>query len=237
MKHKENKKSTPETGTPETAVPPAVPAAPAAGEVQSIPVPPGPVPPAEPFAGLEVLPDDRIRKLEEDNKALADRLLRLQADFDNFRKRAQRERNDLYTMANEDIFKALLPVLDNAYLALQSSQVHLGTDHPIVSGFRLVIDELFAVMGRFGLRLDEPRDGQFDPNRQEAISHLPSEKVPSNHVMELFRRGYFLKERLLRAAQVIVSSGKASDASAAAAENGQGVSTGPGGQAPLQKEQ
>ncbi|NQU38604.1 MAG: nucleotide exchange factor GrpE [Lentisphaerae bacterium] len=134
------------------------------------------------------------------------RLLRLQADFDNFKKRTIRERNETYRRANEDLMEEMLPVMDHLELALEAAAQH-NADHAMVEGFRLVSDQLCSVLGKFGLTPIDATAAEFDPNLHEAISHLPSPDVAENHVMVMTRRGYKLGDMLLRAAQVVVSSG------------------------------
>lgn len=149
---------------------------------------------------------------EKDKKQLADleaRLVRLQADFENYRKRTLREKEELYVRANEDLLLDLLSVLDHMDLALTAAREH-KTDAVFVEGFRLVYEQMLAALGRFGLRAIDTAGAAFDPNLHEAISHLPSDEVADNHVIVEVRRGYRLRDRLLRAAQVVVSSGPAS---------------------------
>ncbi len=145
---------------------------------------------------------------EESVAQVKDRLLRLQADFDNFRKRTLREKGDIYRNANEDIMLELLPVLDHLDLALNAVVEH-GADNAFLEGFKLVSEQLVSVLGRFGLTAIDAGGGVFDPALHEAISHLPSGDVPADGIVTQVRRGYKLGERVLRAAQVVVSSGPA----------------------------
>lgn len=135
-----------------------------------------------------------------------DRFLRLQADFENFRKRTLREKEDLYHRANTDLMEEILPVLDHQDLAFSSLTDEVKAD-PVVQGFKLVSDQLVTALGKFGLTPIDAEGQDFDPNVHEAISHLPSADVEENHVIVQTRRGYMLANRLLRAAQVVVSSG------------------------------
>ena len=142
-----------------------------------------------------------------------DRYLRLQADFDNYRKRVLREKDEIYRLANQDIMEELLPVIDHVELAFASA----GESHqhdPVVEGFRLVADQLMGVLTKFGLSPIETDAQEFDPNQHEAILHMPSPDVAENFIVSQARGGYKLGERLLRASQVVVSSGPAEDASA-----------------------
>ncbi|MBM4142064.1 MAG: nucleotide exchange factor GrpE [Lentisphaerae bacterium] len=143
---------------------------------------------------------------EEEIKALQDRLLRLQADFDNFRKRTLREKEDLYCRANEDLMMELLPVLDHLDLALAAAQARDNAD-PVAEGFRMVAEQLLSKLGKFGLTPVDAQGVPFDPNLHEAISHLPSADAPESSIIAQVRRGYRLGAQLLRPAQVVVSSG------------------------------
>jgi molecular chaperone GrpE len=137
---------------------------------------------------------------------LEERLLRLQADFENFRKRTLREKEELYRRANEEFILELLPVLDHLGLAFAAAG-DAAMDHPVVKGFALVGEQLQQVLKKFGLTEIEIKDQSFDPNLHEAIQHLPSDTVPEDGLVACVRAGYTLGSRLLRAAQVVVSSG------------------------------
>ena len=149
---------------------------------------------------------EAAKKQDDAAKALQDRLLRLQADFDNFRKRTLREKGDLYRRANEDIITELLPVLDHVEMALASLSSHDPAD-PAIEGFKLVAEQLTTALKKFGLSPIDAEGAEFDHNFHEAISHLPSDDVAENMVMAQVRRGYMLGDSLLRAAQTVVSSG------------------------------
>ena len=148
---------------------------------------------------------------DECPEALRARLLRLQADFDNFRKRVSRERDELYRRANTDILSELLPVLDHMDLAIEAAETH-SADEAVVEGFKLVSEQLMTGLEKFGLKPVDAGGKAFDPNLHEAISRMPSDDVPEDKVIVQVRRGYVLGDRLLRAAQVVVSSGPASAA-------------------------
>jgi molecular chaperone GrpE len=136
---------------------------------------------------------------------LREQLLRLRADFDNFRKRTQRERTELFLFANESLFLEMLPVIDHFEMGLKSAREH-QTDVSVVSGFELVYNQLLDVLKKFNVTPIDAIGETFDPHRHEALTHLPSDQ-PSETVIEQVRRGYMLGEKLLRAAQVVVSSG------------------------------
>lgn len=148
---------------------------------------------------------------------LEERLLRLQADFENFRKRTQRERSELFLRANEEILKELLPVVDHMDLALESVEKH-NAPAGIVEGFRQVGDQLLSVLAKFGVIPLDASGRSFDPRTDEAVAHLPSEEFAANEIMAQVRRGFLLGDRLLRPAQVVVSNGKGSASSSTADE-------------------
>ena len=148
---------------------------------------------------------------------LKDRLLRLQADFDNYKKRQLRERQDWIASANADILRELLPVLDNFERGLQSATA-TPENQAIVEGFSMIFDQLKALLGKFDVA-EVPTDGQpFDPTVHEAITTMPSADIPEGHIVTAARRGYTLAGKLLRAAQVVVSSGPADAPAADAAK-------------------
>ena len=137
---------------------------------------------------------------------LKDQLLRLRADFDNFRRRTQRERGELAQRVIEDLVLELIPTLDHFELGLQSAVQHQA-DAAVVDGFKVVYEQLLAAMKKVGLTPFDAVGQPFDPHRHEAVSHLPSTEHAADQVMVQTRRGYLLGDRLLRAAQVVVSSG------------------------------
>jgi len=145
-------------------------------------------------------------EVQADIVALNDRLLRLQADFENFRKRTLREKGEVHKRANEELMLEMLPVLDHLDLALSHLDEN-GGNSAFAEGIKLVAEQLLAVLGKFGLAVVDAAGAEFDPNLHEAVSHLPSDGAPENHVVEQTRKGYLLGNRLLRPAQVVVSSG------------------------------
>ena len=143
---------------------------------------------------------------EEVEEPVRLQLLRLQADFDNFRKRTQREKGEMFLFANESIFLEMLPAIDHFEMGLKSAEEH-KTDCSVTEGFKLVYDQLLDLLKKFNVTPIEAIGETFDPHRHEALTHMPSEE-PAETVIEEVRRGYLLGEKLLRAAQVVVSSGK-----------------------------
>jgi len=135
-----------------------------------------------------------------------DRLLRNTADFENFKKRAARERQEAIKYANEGLIQKLIPVLDNfeaALAAVQSSNAE--NSESLLTGVNMIHQQLKSVLTEAGLEEIEAHGKLFDPNFHEAVSQAESSDHPEGHVMQQLRRGYRLRERLLRPATVIVA--------------------------------
>ena len=164
----------------------------------------------------EELPDTEIIEEDvaepvvavEEEESLRDQFVRLQADFANFRNRTQRERIELYQRANEDLLLEILPVLDHYEMGLQTAEQH-DADKAVVDGFKLVFDQFQNVLNKFNLKPIEAVGEAFDPHQHEALTHMPSDEYPAETCSNQVRRGYMFGDKLLRAAQVVVSSGPA----------------------------
>lgn len=146
---------------------------------------------------------------KEEDEPLQLQLLRMKADFDNFRKRTLRERSEWIARANEDLFLEILPVLDHYEMGLKSAEDH-QTDDSVTEGFRMVYNQLVDLLKKHGVTPIETAEAPFDPHHHEALTHMPSD-LPAETIVQEVRRGYVLGEKLLRAAQVVVSSGPAEE--------------------------
>ncbi len=135
-----------------------------------------------------------------------DRYMRAMADFDNFRKRTARDREDLVKFAASDVLKDILPTIDNLARALDEAKNK--AEDPFVAGVKLVYDGLLKALADHGATPLDAVGEPFDANFHEALAQLPSEDVEEGHVMSEVKRGWLLHGKLLRAAQVVVSSGK-----------------------------
>ena len=142
---------------------------------------------------------------------LKDRLLRLQADFDNFRKRTARERQEWQAFATEQLIKDFLAVVDHFELGLVTAEKN-QTPPAVLDGFKLVYDQMLGLLKKQGVTVLTAAPGSaFDPHQHEAISHMPSEEHPADVVIAETRRGYKLGDKLIRPLQVVVSSGSATE--------------------------
>ena len=128
------------------------------------------------------------------------------ADFDNYKKRAARDREDVYRYAESDILKDVLPSVDNLALALDKAA---DGEDPFVKGVQLVYDTLLKALEGHGAKpMENPLGRELDPNLHEAIATLPDEKYEEGKISNIVKTGWMLGDKLLRAAQVVVSSGK-----------------------------
>ena len=128
------------------------------------------------------------------------------ADFDNYKKRAARDREDVYRYAESDILKDILPVVDNLTLALANAK---DMDDEFVKGVKLVSDGLLKALADHGAKpMEELVGKELDPNFHEAIATLPDGKIEEGKISNVAKTGWTLNDKLLRAAQVVVSAGK-----------------------------
>lgn len=137
-----------------------------------------------------------------------DLALRAQADLDNYRKRAVRDKEESIRYANSSLLEKLLPVLDNFELGLEAARSAPDTAS-IVEGMAMVQTQLQDFLKSQGVETIPAEGEVFDPTRHEAVAQENSESVPEGHVVRLIRKGYKLKDRLLRASSVTVSKGAA----------------------------
>jgi len=152
--------------------------------------------------------DDPTIILQADLDRFRDLALRSQADFDNYKKRATREKEDAIKYANSSLLEKLIAIIDNFELGLSAAKEE-GENSPIYSGMSMVLKQLTDFLAENGLQPIDAAGKKFDPNLHEAIAHEPSKQAPEGTVIRQTRRGYRLKDRLLRPSSVVVSSGPA----------------------------
>jgi len=146
-----------------------------------------------------------IAKIIEERDSLQDRLLRKHAEFENFRKRAERERTEYVQFASAELMKELLNALDSFDLAIRNAAAEGAAGENMLRGLDLVYKQFQDVLGRSGMKPIEAKGQPFDPNYHQAVSTVPTNDVAENTVVDELRRGYTLNGRLLRAAMVTVS--------------------------------
>ncbi len=152
--------------------------------------------------------DDATATLQADLDRFRDLALRSQADFENYKKRAAREKEEAVKYANASLLERLIAIIDNFELGLSAARGE-GEASPIYSGMSMVLKQLQDFLADNGLQPIDAEDQQFDPNLHEAIAREPSDTAPEGTVIRQTRRGYKLKDRLLRPSSVVVSSGPA----------------------------
>lgn len=139
-----------------------------------------------------------------------DRLLRVLAEFENYKKRMNRHMEEYKKYANEGLLKDLLSVVDNLERAISSSSNAM--DNPkescVVEGVEMTLNEILKIMEKFHVTSFEAQGKPFDPAFHEAVMQQESEKYPENTVINVLQKGYLIHDRLLRPAMVIVSKGK-----------------------------
>ena len=152
--------------------------------------------------------DDPVAALQAERDELFDRLQRLAAECDNYRKRNARENAALAERANERLVKELIPILDDLGRALEAAAEH--EEAKLEEGVELVARELRAALAREGLEEIET-DGRFDPHVHEALLAQPSDRE-EGAVIEVLQKGYRLGDRVLRPARVVISQGQPQEA-------------------------
>jgi molecular chaperone GrpE len=143
-----------------------------------------------------------VQKLRAERDSLVDRLARLQAEFENARRRMAQEQQNFRDYALTDAVKTLLPVLDSFERALQSSS---SESSEFRGGVELIYKQLQDALGKIGLRPINAAGEQFDPHQHEAIEMVDTSEARDHEVLEELQRGYKLKERLIRPAMVRVA--------------------------------
>jgi len=193
------------------AAEPPVAVGPATAQVEEQPAAGAPATAAEALVPVElptVTPEQLTELKERATRADEnwDRLLRTTADFDNFKKRAAREKQEAIKYANEALMQKLVPVLDNLDMALAAAQTAgPDTGQSLQAGLSMVFQQLKGALAEAGLEEVDAVGKPFDPNFHEALSQKETPDVPEGHVVQQVRKGYKLRDRLLRPASVVVA--------------------------------
>jgi len=151
---------------------------------------------------IESPAEAELKKLREERDLLFDRLARLQAEFDNYRKRAAKENADFRDFAVADAARSLLPVIDNLSLALKNAA---ASPDDFRKGVELIYKQLQGALEKLNVQRVPAQGEPFDPRVHEAIEVVESDAVPDHHVLEELQPGYRIKDRLLRPAMVRVA--------------------------------
>ena len=143
-----------------------------------------------------------VAQLRAENEKLKDQYVRKLADFDNFRKRSDREKQDFYRYALTDVMRDLVPVIDNFERALAAAP-----DDEYRKGIELIYRQFAEVLRKNGLTVIDENNVPFDPQIHEAVIREENDQVPNHTVVEVLQKGYFLNQRLVRPAMVKVAVG------------------------------
>ena len=155
---------------------------------------------AEPEGAAETVSLAEYERLKAERDQLLDRLARMQAEFENARKRGERERTEFRDYATGSVVEQFLPVVDNFELALKST----GSEEQLRSGVGLIVKQMEEILSKMQVNPVPTVGEAFDPRLHEALGSVERDDLPDNHVAEEVRRGYKLRERLLRPAMVRV---------------------------------
>jgi molecular chaperone GrpE len=149
--------------------------------------------------------ENQLEKAEKENKDLQDRLLRLSAEFENFKKRNRREMSEFKKFASEVLIKDLLPVVDNLDRALETASADEACK-AIKEGVSMTRDEMLKVFSKYGVKPIEALEKDFDPAFHQAVGQEENNEHPKNVVLKEYQKGYTIHGRLLRPSMVVVSN-------------------------------
>jgi molecular chaperone GrpE len=173
-----------------------------------------PLPPAdEQTLETEVVTDPvkeletRCETAEQESRQHYERLLRVSADFENFKKRSFREAEDFRKYANELLLLELLTVVDNLERAIQSTNGEKQEVGCVIAGVEMTLKALLKIFEKFSVKVIEAEGKPFDPNFHQAMMQEASDTHPENTIIREFQKGYMLHDRLLRPSMVVVSKG------------------------------
>lgn len=151
--------------------------------------------------------ENRCEMAEQESRQNYERLLRVSADFENFKKRSFRETDDFRKYANELLLLELLTVVDNLERAIQSTSGENNEAGCVIEGVEMTLKALLKIFERFSVKLIEAVGKPFDPNFHQAMMQEASDLYPENTIISEFQKGYMLHDRLLRPSMVVVSKG------------------------------
>ncbi|MGD2098269.1 MAG: nucleotide exchange factor GrpE [Desulfobacterales bacterium] len=165
------------------------------------------VEPSDPLTELKA----KLAAQEKEAKEAHERLLRVSADFENFKKRSDREMEDFRKYANQSLLKEMLTVVDSLELAINSAKEDKKANKKLIEGLNLTRNEMLRVFDRFNVKPIAARGEIFDPAFHEAVMREETDDYPENTVLSEFQKGYLIHDRLLRPAMVVVAVPKSND--------------------------
>jgi len=181
-------------------------------KVENTKIEPESTPPDEKIINSE---DDPLKELqakleakEKEAEDTYDRLLRISAEFDNYKKRSSREMVEYRKFANQSLIKEMLSVIDNLELAMNSTNVHKAIDKDLLQGLEMTYKEILKVFEKFNVKPIDACGQPFDPTFHEAVMQEETNDSPKNTVVNELQRGYMIHDRLLRPSMVVVAKPK-----------------------------
>lgn len=157
---------------------------------------------------------EKLKDCEAKKNEYWDRLLRQQADFENLKKRLERERNEFIKYANEGLLVELLTVLDDLERLVSLAEKHKQDFDSFLQGVEMILSHLYELLKKQGIKAIDTKDKKFDPNFHEALMRLESDSLEDNKIIEEFQKGYLLNDRLIRTSKVKVATAKSVTAEA-----------------------
>jgi len=159
---------------------------------------------ADPIKELEA----KLEAKEKEAGESYDRLLRVSAEFDNYKKRSSREMEEFRKFANQSLIKEMLSVVDNLELAINSTNGHKAIDKDLLQGLEMTHREILKVFEKFNVKPIDAKGQPFDPTFHEAVMQEETNDSPKNSVINELQRGYMIHDRLLRPSMVVVAKPK-----------------------------
>lgn len=159
----------------------------------------------DPMKDLEA----QLAAKEQEAQENYDRLLRVSAEFENYKKRTSRELEEFRKFANQSLIKELLSVVDNLELAMESTNGHQAIDQGLLQGLEMTHKEILKVFEKFNVKPIEAKGQVFDPNFHEAVMQEETDEVEANTIVNELQKGYLINDRLLRPSMVVVARSKA----------------------------
>ncbi len=172
---------------------------------------------SQPVDEVERLRGELESKTDEVQK-VNDKYLRVAAEFENYKRRAQRDQNDTVRFANQKLVQDLLPTLDSLERAIQCGQEPSGSDG-LLQGVELTLKQLLDTLTKMGVNQISSVGEPFDPSKHQAVGQVESGTVPPNSVVDELQKGYFLHDRILRPAMVLVAQPESESKSACDGED------------------
>lgn len=148
---------------------------------------------------------DRLQALKTDCDEITNKYFRISADFQNYKKRIEKEKSDIYNFANEKLIVELIPIVDNLERALNSSKDE-GQGELILKGVEMIYRQFLEILKKNGVAEISSDEKTFNPNYHHAVMQVEDTSYESNMVIEVFQKGYMLKEKVIRPSMVKVSN-------------------------------